>query len=229
MPREPFIGSFSTKYIGHPRDDIQIVSIDPQFHWPASRLSLRCEATFVGNIVWEARFQPWDPYIPVLAQPPYALTTHGSMFEDPIPAQNAPVLFSMDGQYTLIPAVGTTTVISKSFRSLSISFASSTQLYRQTMIPTLSLCASVASGFCLIYKHQQRQNGLDVMRITFVDHHVFHVPCKYESTDAASLDQPCLSTIPFLTLGPTLSQYLAQLFLPLSFLGLIFVYVGLSV
>jgi len=104
MPREPFIGSFTTKMIDHSRADIEIVSINPHIHFPASRLSLWCWATFVGQVVWEVWNLPAGDYVPVLGLPPYRLTTRGSMFHAPHAPQAQPVLLDLGGLFNFLPA-----------------------------------------------------------------------------------------------------------------------------
>jgi hypothetical protein len=104
MPPEPFIGSFTTKTMLQTRNDIDIVSINPQIPFPASRLSLRCQALLVGQVIWEVWNQPQNDYLPMLGIPPYQLITEGSMFLPPVPAHPIPIILAPGGQFNLLPA-----------------------------------------------------------------------------------------------------------------------------
>jgi len=104
MPREPFIGSFTTKTWEHARVDIEIININPQINFPASRLSLWCHDTFLGRVIWEAWYQPANNYIAVLGFPPFRLMTSGSMFNVPHALQALPVLLDGGANFTFIPA-----------------------------------------------------------------------------------------------------------------------------
>src|ERR1700683_2352508 len=102
MPREPFIGSFMTKTWEHGCVDIKIVSINPQIISPASHLSLWCQDTFLGRVIWEAWYQPANNFIAVLGFPPFCLMTCGSMFNVPHAPQALSVLLDVGANFTFI-------------------------------------------------------------------------------------------------------------------------------
>jgi hypothetical protein len=56
MPRR-MIGSFSTKHADGIRNDIQMISVEPDIFVPPTRLSLSCDEIFQGQVIVER----WHP------------------------------------------------------------------------------------------------------------------------------------------------------------------------
>jgi hypothetical protein len=104
LPREPFIGLFTTKSVGHARVDIEIISLNPLMPFPPSRLSLWCRGTFVGRVIWEVWNPPTQTYLQVLGFPPYQLVTRGSMFHPPHALLVLPLLLDMGMGFSFLPA-----------------------------------------------------------------------------------------------------------------------------
>lgn len=78
-----WIGSCSTKRVGKERSDIRVISIDPRQLLPASRISVVCTATLVGEITWVD-----NNAAPFPNMPPFAILDRGPtlhMFPAPIP------------------------------------------------------------------------------------------------------------------------------------------------